>query len=109
MLRILSITIASLFLCCSEVLKFLFLCDNEYEIGPCSTLPQYWGQGIYPKILGHIAYTIGTKDTKFYVIVDDKNKSSIRGIEKVGFQRVGIVEIPGMLKQYYVKSKENEL
>lgn len=89
--------------------KFPFLCDNEYEIGPCNTLQQFRGQGIYPKVLEHIVHTIGTKDTKFYMIVDDKNQSSIRGIEKAGFRRSGIVEIRGMFKQYYIKSKGNEL
>lgn len=31
--------------------KFTFLTQNDYEIGPCFTAPNYRGQGIYPRVL----------------------------------------------------------
>lgn len=35
--------------------KFSFLKKNEYEIGPCYTIEEYRGLGIYPYVLQQIA------------------------------------------------------
>ena len=78
--------------------KFPFMKKGDYEIGPCFTHPQYRGQGIYPAVLRFITETISTKGD-FYMLVKPANKSSIRGIEKAGFTRVGNT-VKTKLKRY---------
>lgn len=89
--------------------KFPFLNKNEYEIGPCNTIAEFRGQGVYPKVLNYITNTVGTESTKFYMIVDSGNLSSVRGIEKAKFEKIGEIEKRGIFKRYFIKSKENEL
>ena len=56
------------------------------EIGGAYTKPSARGQGIYPFIINKIVLT-GSGSTPFYMIVDERNEASVRGIEKAGFQR----------------------
>ena len=64
--------------------KFRYLASGECEIGPCYTHKDFRGRGIYPKVLGHI---LGDYEAnKFYMTVHKTNNSSIRGIEKAGFE-----------------------
>lgn len=71
--------------------KFSFLNHDDYEIGPCFTREDSRGKGIYPDVLRYICSNFGSADTKFYMLVAQNNKSSIRGIEKAGFRLVGEV------------------
>lgn len=80
--------------------KFSFLNKRDYEIGPCFTAPEFRGQGIYPTVLKHITENVGANDAVFYMIVDDKNVASIRGIEKAGFERCGTVRKVGLFKRF---------
>lgn len=85
--------------------KFTFLRENDYEIGPCFTNPNFRGQGIYPSILSEICHTEGNEKTAFYMIVSDTNKASIRGIEKVGFIKCGVVRRSRLSKRYKLVNK----
>ena len=69
--------------------KFPFLNEHDYEIGPCFTDEKFRGMGIYPTVLNYICSNIGTDDSSFYMIISPENISSIRGVEKVGFERRG--------------------
>lgn len=80
--------------------KFPFLGKNDYEIGPCFTYPKHRGKGIYPYVLRHICNSFGNSDTTFYMIVDDANIASIKGIEKAGFIKYGVVEVSKYTKRY---------
>lgn len=80
--------------------KFSFLNKRDYEICPCFTAPEFRGQGIYPTVLNYVTENVGTDDAIFYMVVDDKNVASIRGIEKVGFERCGTVRKVGLFKRY---------
>lgn len=83
--------------------KFPFLKSNDIHIGPCFTHPDYRGQGIYPAVIQRITTDFGLNSEKGphgYMIVDEKNVSSIRGVEKAGFKKTGIVEKTGFLKIY---------
>lgn len=82
--------------------KFPFLGINDYEIGPCYTNPQSRGKGIYPLMIRYICNSIGNEDSIFYMIVDETNSSSIRGIEKAGFKKCGNVEVTGLFKRYKI-------
>lgn len=85
--------------CC---LKFKFLTKNDYEIGPCFTLKDYRGKGIYPAVLNKIVTSISTNPF-FYMMVSPQNISSIKGIEKAQFVRCGIVK-KTLAKNYKVIS-----
>lgn len=80
--------------------KFPFLGENDYEIGPCFTYPAHRGKGIYPNVLRYICDFVGNSDTTFYMIVDEKNTASIKGIEKAGFKRCSVVEVSKFTKRY---------
>ena len=80
--------------------KFPFMGKHDLEIGPCYTYSAFRGQGIYPKVLKEIC-KIQCKDTSsFYMIVDETNTSSIKGIEKAGFTRCGSVYKSKFMKRY---------
>ena len=85
--------------------KFPFMGNGDYEIGPCFTYPQYRGKGIYPSVLKAICNCVGDENTTFYMIVDENNIASIKGIEKAGFQKCGIVEVAKFTKRYLLKTK----
>ena len=65
-----------------------FLPKNCIHIGPCYTPIQYRGHGFYPMLLRFIINEY--KDKECYMFVKQNNISSIRGIEKAGFKRIGI-------------------
>lgn len=70
--------------------KFPFLKRKEAEIGPCSTRIAYRGQGIYPSVLKYILGSGWYQD--YYMLIEDTNLSSIRGVEKAGFVQVAKVK-----------------
>ncbi len=80
--------------------KFTFMNEADYEIGPCLTYPEYRGKGIYPAVINHICNSIGRDGTLFYMIVDETNTASIKGIEKAKFERCGSVDVTGITKKY---------
>lgn len=80
--------------------KFPFMKNSDYEIGPCFTYPKYRGNGYYPQMLKYICQSIGQKNSVFYMIVDENNISSIKGIEKAGFLKCGNIKKTGILKRY---------
>lgn len=68
--------------------KFSFLSKNDLEIGPCWTDLEYRGHGIYPFVLKEVVEKF-EQFNSFYMIVEENNISSIKGIEKAGFKIVG--------------------
>lgn len=72
--------------------KFPFLRrgkQRDIEIGPCYTANSSRGLGIYPFVLTKIIEN-EINDYEFaYMIVEDWNHASIKGIQKVGFQKIG--------------------
>lgn len=82
--------------CC----KFPFMGKEDYEIGPCFTYPKFRGKGLYSQMLKYICSSVGTYKTNFYMIVDETNLPSIRGIEKADFKRCGNVRVTKILKKY---------
>ena len=81
-------------------IKFPFLQKYDYEIGPCVTNPQYRGRGIYPNVIKYICSNFTQEGAVFYMIVSANNTPSIRGIEKAGFEKCGMVKKSGLLKAY---------
>lgn len=81
--------------------KFPDLGKEDYTIGPCFTEPACRGKGIYPQVLRYICANLGDERTTFYMSVDSQNNSSVKGIEKAGFVRVGTVRKTKLFKRYY--------
>lgn len=80
--------------------KFSFMDRNDLEIGPCYTYPTFRGKGIYPKVLSEICRRRANDTLSFYMIVDETNFSSIKGIEKAGFVRCGSVQKSKFSRRY---------
>lgn len=82
-------------------LKFPFMGAADFEIGPCYTNVEFRGLGIYPAVLRYILtckYGYGY----FWMNVSQNNISSIRGIEKAGFERYGYSSKSRWLKIYKI-------
>ena len=80
--------------------KFPFMDKFDLEIGPCYTYPAFRGMGIYPKVLTEICRKRADAVLSFYMIVDEANLPSIKGIEKAGFVRCGVVYKGKLSKRY---------
>lgn len=77
-------------ICVSKCLRFPFMKKGDFEIGPCLTVPEMRGRGIYPRVLSSIVKSYRSQnDADFYMLVAPDNRASIKGIEKAGFVRVG--------------------
>lgn len=83
-------------------IKFPFMDRDNLEIGPCYTYPAFRGKGIYPKVLSEICRRRSSDISLFYMIVDETNLSSIKGIEKAGFVRCGLVRKNRLSKRYHL-------
>ena len=75
---------------------------GDLEIGPCYTYLTFRGKGIYPKVLSKICAIRACGEGSFYMIVDESNIPSIKGIEKAGFIQCGKVKKGRFLKRYYM-------
>lgn len=67
-----------------KIYKFPFMIPKSIHIGPCLTVEEERGKGLYPYLLNHILQTY--KDTQAFMIVKEENLPSIKGVTKVGFK-----------------------
>ena len=67
--------------------KFPFMSENDLHIGPCITKEEYRGRGIYPKVLQKIA--LDSPQKTLFMIIEDSNIASIKGVTKAGFKKIG--------------------
>ena len=67
----------------SKVPIYQFLPHKGVHICYCETIPEERGKGYYPLLLGFVQNANPDKD--LYMVVDVKNSSSIKGVEKAGF------------------------
>lgn len=78
--------------------RILKLGPNEAEIKFCLTLPEARGKGLYPAVINAILkYLKDNGLANVYMCVHKDNKSSIRGIEKAGFERVSALSFCKLL------------
>lgn len=68
--------------------KFPFLKRNDIEIGPCRTEEDWRGRNIYPFVLKWIAAGELEEQGRAFLIISEKNKSSMAGARKAGFQKM---------------------
>jgi len=80
--------------------------EKEACIFDCVTLKESRGLNLYPSMLCKIKEYLYNKGyTKCFIYADIKNKSSIKGIEKVGFERLKLLSY---LKFFVFKKKKIE-
>lgn len=74
-------------------------------IGDCATSESYRGQSIYPYVINKIASKLldKKKAKEVFIIVNSDNASSIRGIEKAGFERFASIKAKRFLVFYFDK------
>ena len=52
------------------------------------------GRGLYPRVTRHIMATLGQVGIdEYYIDVDPRNEASIRGLNKVGFRRIALIQM----------------
>lgn len=74
----------------SKVPIYKFLPLKGVHLCYCETIPEVRGRGLYPLLLSFIQNV--HKQKNLYMIVDESNLSSIKGIEKAGFIRYAVGE-----------------
>lgn len=67
----------------SKVPIYKFLPSKGVHLCYCETIPEARGKGYYPLLLSYIQNDF--RDRDLYMIVDQDNFASIRGVEKAGF------------------------
>jgi ribosomal protein S18 acetylase RimI-like enzyme len=78
--------------------RILKLGTSDAEIKFCLTLPEARGKGLYPKVINAILGYLRDKGmTHVFMCVHKDNTSSIRGIEKAGFERVAALTLRKVL------------
>lgn len=78
-------TILSKAVLVSKVPIYRFLPSDGIHVCYCETIPEARGRGLYPLLLSYIQNVHARRN--LYMIVEESNRSSIRGIEKAGFVR----------------------
>jgi len=68
--------------------RFPFIPEKGYMIGPCWTAPSFRGNRIYPFVLQQISRSLSGCD-EYWILANEKNPASIRGIESAGAKHVG--------------------
>lgn len=84
----------------SKVPIYKFMPRNGLHLGFCFTEAGFRGMGYYPLLLKYIQNQYIDKD--IYMIVDEENIPSIKGIEKAGFKKFGFGIKEG--KQFILKN-----
>ncbi len=74
-------------------------------IGDCYTNPDFRGKSIYPFVINYISKEIfkENKTKEVFIIVNRDNRSSIRGIEKAGFEKFASIKARRWLLFYFKK------
>ncbi len=82
--------------------KFSFMKKEDYQIGPCWTREEQRGKGIYVDMLTQITKEITQirPQANIYMLVRKQNSSSIKGIEKADFKKVGVCKKTRFFKIY---------
>jgi RimJ/RimL family protein N-acetyltransferase len=58
------------------------------------------GRGYYPNIIRYMSRTLASEDfDEFFVNAEERNRASIRGIEKAGFKRMAKVQMKKLLSK----------
>lgn len=72
----------------SKVPIYRFLPSKGIHLCYCETVPDERGKGYYPLLLSYIQHDFHSGD--LFMVVDENNAASLRGVEKAGFVKYGI-------------------
>jgi hypothetical protein len=86
---------------CPKNLFFRFVPKNGWHIGPCSTIKSQRGNGFYPLLLQFIVQEHPERD--YYMIIDERNISSQKGVDKAGFEKFAVGK-KNCIGQYCIES-----
>ncbi len=87
-------------------LKHAFLKKNEANIGPCNTVQEARGRGLYPYMVDYIVKD--NPNDKCYLLIREENIASIRGASKAGFEVVDRkVKQTKLLKRFVSEGERN--
>lgn len=67
--------------------RLAFMGRDDVHIGPCWTDPGHRGRRLFPAVIGRIATRF--RDRTVWMIADEDNVASRRGIKRAGFRFVG--------------------
>jgi hypothetical protein len=89
--------------------KYPFMNSKDIQIGNSFTAKEYRGYGIYPYVIQHIVnkYLAENPNRQIYMLVEDSNNASQRGIKKIGFIKADNLEVKrilGLIKVYTIKT-----
>ena len=80
--------VASVAQVCPKLPIFPFIEKSGWHIGPCKTVPEERGKGFYPLLLQHILED--NPNRLFFMIVEENNISSQKGVAKVNFEKFAV-------------------
>ncbi len=80
--------------------------DNEIFIHYCETAQEARGKGVYPAVLTKICED--NKDKDILISVDEKNIPSVKGIEKVGFEKIKKIKVLVVLGFKYIRISDDK-
>ena len=89
--------------------RFWWLTDDAICLGPCWTHPESRGRGLYSRMLSHTLAICRQRFSKRIIVwADADNIPSRRGIERAGFQSLGVHRISlyamGLIRRHQVVS-----
>jgi hypothetical protein len=87
-----------------KIFKFPFMKKKDLEIGPCWTHEKFRGKNIYPYVLTFIINDLCIPGRSFYIMTDENNIPSQKGILKAGFRFIAKGNKKGILGIYTYKS-----
>lgn len=82
--RIIHYTVAA-----HKCFKFPFMSEEDIQIGPSWTDPEYRNRGIASNVIDEIRKHYGNEAKKYYWIVGEENYVSRHVVEKLGFRNCG--------------------
>lgn len=87
-------------------LKHAFLKKDEANIGPCNTVAEARGKGLYPYMVDYIVKDNSSQ--KCYLLIREENVASIRGALKAGFEVIDRKVTQTKLLKRFIPVKERK-
>jgi RimJ/RimL family protein N-acetyltransferase len=69
--------------------RFPFMGKEDLQIGDTWTIPEYRGEGLATFAIQNTIESLKKPNRKFWYVVEETNRPSIRAIEKNGFVKFG--------------------
>ena len=87
--------------------KFPFMGKDDIHIGPCVTVKEYRGLGLFPYVVSSVIENELNDENSAYSMINTKNISSIEGFKKVGFLPIALMRKDKARRHVIVKRYES--